>query len=651
VVTTHTDAADGDHRELNGTANPNGAATTGWFRYGTASPGTCNDSFGTRAPAAGGSALGAGRATSSSCKASQGSCAGTTYYVCAIASNSVGTSVGTVLSFTTPLGRRRASRRPRRALTNSSAYAERRGEPQRLGDDGLLPLQRHEPRRLRRHLRLARPGRGRNFEPGQPATRGWRSRSRSRGCRRARPTTSARSPRASRGRASERSCRSRRRPRRRRTTAAATLVTSTTATLNGSANPNGDCHVRPLPLQHDEPGHLQRRFRRSACRASAGSDTYLGSARRTSTTLRVSGLVPATTYYYCAIAYNSYGTTFGAVLSFTTLANAPTVTTSTRRSSRARRRSSTGPRTRAAPRRRAGSATRRQARAPATTRSARARRLAGGPRSARASATRLSRKGSRGSPATTYYFCAIAQNVVGTSRRLRPQFTTPAPPAVTTTAASSLGNTLGSSTGRAIRTAQADDRLLPLRPHDPGVCDDVFGSRAPAEPAGRRWAPARRPSDLTRSSVTGLSLGDDVLLLRDRRRASRGRRSARCCRSPRSRRPRTTTSAATLVDVDHRRPSTGRVTPNGDGGVPATTATARPTPAPATTPSARARRSRGFTTLGLGSRHVVTRRSPSGLTGPHAGDDVLLLRDRLQLVRDGVRRGPALHDAGSRCRR
>src|SRR5262249_10253479 len=39
---------------LNGTVNPNGAATTGWFRYSTVNPGTCNDTFGTRAPATGG---------------------------------------------------------------------------------------------------------------------------------------------------------------------------------------------------------------------------------------------------------------------------------------------------------------------------------------------------------------------------------------------------------------------------------------------------------------------------------------------------------------------------------------------------------------------------------------------------------------------
>lgn len=35
---------------LNGSANPNGATTTGWFRYSTTNPGSCNDTFGTRTP-------------------------------------------------------------------------------------------------------------------------------------------------------------------------------------------------------------------------------------------------------------------------------------------------------------------------------------------------------------------------------------------------------------------------------------------------------------------------------------------------------------------------------------------------------------------------------------------------------------------------
>src|SRR5215211_2815823 len=72
---------------LNGSANPNLGTATGWFRYSTTNPVTCNDAFGTRAPAAGGTALGAG---SSAVPYSQPIAAltpGATYYFCAIASN------------------------------------------------------------------------------------------------------------------------------------------------------------------------------------------------------------------------------------------------------------------------------------------------------------------------------------------------------------------------------------------------------------------------------------------------------------------------------------------------------------------------------------------------------------------------------------
>jgi hypothetical protein len=34
----------------------------------------------------------------------------------------------------------------------------------------------------------------------------------------------------------------------------------------------------------------------------------------------ISGLLPGTTYYYCAIVVNAYGTSFGPILSFTTSA-------------------------------------------------------------------------------------------------------------------------------------------------------------------------------------------------------------------------------------------------------------------------------------------------------------------------------------------
>ena len=86
---------------LNGTAKPNGSATTAWFRFSATNPGACNDTFGTRAPATGGANLGSGTSAVPYSQALTGLTANTTYYFCAIASNSVGTGLGSVLSFAT----------------------------------------------------------------------------------------------------------------------------------------------------------------------------------------------------------------------------------------------------------------------------------------------------------------------------------------------------------------------------------------------------------------------------------------------------------------------------------------------------------------------------------------------------------------------
>lgn len=86
---------------LNGSSNPNGATTTGWFRYATTTPGTCNDSFGTRAPSSGGTALGNGTSSVNYNRSVSGLSLTTTYYYCAIASNGGGTTTGSVVSFTT----------------------------------------------------------------------------------------------------------------------------------------------------------------------------------------------------------------------------------------------------------------------------------------------------------------------------------------------------------------------------------------------------------------------------------------------------------------------------------------------------------------------------------------------------------------------
>ncbi len=86
---------------LNGSANPNGEVTTGWFRYSTVSPGACNDLFGIRVPDFGGIALSFGNNFVPYSRGVSGLSSGTTYFYCAIASNLNGLGFGEVKSFFT----------------------------------------------------------------------------------------------------------------------------------------------------------------------------------------------------------------------------------------------------------------------------------------------------------------------------------------------------------------------------------------------------------------------------------------------------------------------------------------------------------------------------------------------------------------------
>jgi hypothetical protein len=88
---------------LNGSGNPNGEATTGWFRVvASTNPVTCNDTFGTRVPATSGTGLGTATGSVPYSIMTTGLTPGTIYYFCAITSNASGTGFGAVLSFTTP---------------------------------------------------------------------------------------------------------------------------------------------------------------------------------------------------------------------------------------------------------------------------------------------------------------------------------------------------------------------------------------------------------------------------------------------------------------------------------------------------------------------------------------------------------------------
>jgi hypothetical protein len=203
---------------LNGAGNPNGgASTTGWFRYSTTSPGTCNTTFGTRAPASGGSALGSGTSSVNYAQGITGLAASTTYYYCAIVNNEGGTTTGSIQSFTT---------------------------------SQITP-----------------------------------------------PTA---------------------------TTSAASGVTATSSTLNGLANPNGTLTTAWFRYATTNPGSCNDSFGTITATSSVGSGTTSVAYNRL-----VTGLAENTVYYYCAIASNSGGTSYGVVGNFLTPpASAPSAPTS-----------------------------------------------------------------------------------------------------------------------------------------------------------------------------------------------------------------------------------------------------------------------------------------------------------------------------------
>jgi len=93
------------YAQLNGTANPNGFATTAWFRYSSTNPGSCNDTFGYRYPELTNTqkSLGSGTSSVSFNTAGVGLSHSrtTTYYYCAIAENSGGKGFGSIVSYTT----------------------------------------------------------------------------------------------------------------------------------------------------------------------------------------------------------------------------------------------------------------------------------------------------------------------------------------------------------------------------------------------------------------------------------------------------------------------------------------------------------------------------------------------------------------------
>jgi PKD repeat protein len=93
------------------------------------------------------------------------------------------------------------------------------------------------------------------------------------------------------------------------TTAAASGVSTTAATLNGSANPNGSA----------TSAHFEYGTTTSYGNSTPDQDLGGGSSA-VATSAPLSGLAPSTTYHYRLVATNSFGTSYGADTTFTTSA-------------------------------------------------------------------------------------------------------------------------------------------------------------------------------------------------------------------------------------------------------------------------------------------------------------------------------------------
>ncbi len=110
---------------LNGKVNSAGTTgTTAWFRGSTINPGTCNDAFGVRVPATGGTSFAAGYLSTAFSQTATALTPNTTYYYCAIAENQFGKSYGSIASFNTSVGTSgtgTSATAPTATLTQSSA--------------------------------------------------------------------------------------------------------------------------------------------------------------------------------------------------------------------------------------------------------------------------------------------------------------------------------------------------------------------------------------------------------------------------------------------------------------------------------------------------------------------------------------------------
>jgi len=313
TVTTSspTDVTGGSAR-LRGSANPNGAATTAWFRYDTTDPGTCNDSFGTRTPVHGGAGLGSGTSGVQYTRFINELTTGTPYYYCAIAENVDGIAFGSVVTFTTHDAPTVATD-PATDVTSSSATFNGTATPNGFASYGFFRFSTTNPGACddsfgtRSNVPDANLGSGSSPIAFSYSGDGLLPGTTYYVCALGRNiygttwgsvqsfTTGAEIPSTA--------------------TFSADQLTGTTAELNGWANPNGAATTGWFRYDTVDPGTCNDSF---GTRAPASGGNPLGSgADPVVFSESISGLTTGTPTYFCAIAENAEGFGFGSILSFT----------------------------------------------------------------------------------------------------------------------------------------------------------------------------------------------------------------------------------------------------------------------------------------------------------------------------------------------
>jgi hypothetical protein len=457
---------------LSGMVTANGTSTTAWFRFGTSKPDSCNDTFGARFPLAGGIAVGSGNDPISISAALTGLTGVSTYYFCALASNSVGTSNGLLMRFDTG-GMPIVSALSANDITGTSATLKAQGNPGRLATKAWFRVSATDPGTCNDTFGTRWPvGDGVDLGKGEApvdfsaAITGLRPGSTAFACAIA-------SNAAGLGFGSVLRVQTPAAPN--VSTKPAEAVSASEATLRGLANSGAASGSAWFRYSTVKPAQCNDSF---GTRGPA-SGIVLDAGKDTALTQRITGLSVGTSYYFCALASNASGLSVGTLERFTTL-GAPVVSTSSA--------SEVGTQT-------------------AT--------LNGSAQSTGVAATAYFRYGTSNPgvcsdtfgtrfPATggvaipadmataykvrltnlqrgaTYYFCALASNASGISVGEVLNFSgAVAPPQVTTVGAEEIGLRTATLVGRVNANASETTgwfRYSDVRPSD---CKDTFGTRMP----------------------------------------------------------------------------------------------------------------------------------------------------------------------------